>query len=120
MADRSALSPTPGRIDSALLVAALRRRVEAAGGFATVVAKGDPHSGTILLHCTEKGADTGIFERISGLDGRYRLESCGPTSTAGAKELDEYIQRRMSRDPDLWVVELDIADAQRFAAETIC
>ncbi|MBN9940404.1 DUF1491 family protein, partial [Listeria monocytogenes] len=30
-----------------------------------------------------------------------------------------YWRRRRDRDPDLWVVELDIPSAERFAAETI-
>jgi len=31
----------------------------------------------------------------------------------------DYWRRRRASDSDLWVVELDIADAERFAAETI-
>ncbi len=37
----------------------------------------------------------------------------------GGKSLTERIARRRQSDPDLWVIELDIADAERFAAETI-
>jgi len=32
---------------------------------------------------------------------------------------ESYWQRRRARDPDLWVIELDIASPERFAAETI-
>lgn len=110
----------PDRLTSAMLVGALRRRAEAAGGFATILAKGDPNSGTIMLHCTHNGTNIGLFERISDFSGGYRLETCGPDSSADAKEISEYVERRRRSDPDLWLVELDIADGERFAAETIC
>ena len=108
------------RLTSDMLVGALRRRTEAAGGFATIIAKGDPHSGTIMLHCTHNGTDFGLFERIPDYAGGYRLEKCGPDSPAFAKEIREYVDRRRRSDPDLWLIELDIADGERFAAETIC
>ncbi|HWV11973.1 MAG TPA: DUF1491 family protein, partial [Sphingobium sp.] len=38
----------------------------------------------------------------------------------GTDSLNQYLARRRRSDPDLWVIELDIADAERFAAETIC
>ena len=120
MSENPMMTPMPGRLTSATLVAALRRRVESAGGFATILAKGDPDSGTIVLHCTQNGDDFGFFERISDFNGGYRLESCGPKPSADAKVMDEYVTRRRDRDPDLWLVELDVADAERFAAETIC
>jgi hypothetical protein len=34
-------------------------------------------------------------------------------------DIAAYWRRRRERDPDLWVIELDIAEAERFAAETI-
>ena len=35
-----------------------------------------------------------------------------------AAEIDAYLERRGSRDPDLWLIELDVGEAERFAAET--
>ena len=35
------------------------------------------------------------------------------------EDLDGYWRRRRASDPDLWVIEVDIAAAERFAAETI-
>ena len=45
------------------------------------------------------------------------LISVGPAGES--REITDYWQRRRRTDPDLWVVELDIAEAERFAAETI-
>lgn len=108
------------RLTSAMLVNVLVRRSAATGGFATVLVKGDAISGVILLQLLEKGRELGLFERVSDFAGGYSLTRCGPDPEKGAEAIDQYLARRRSSDPDLWVVELDIADAERFAAETIC
>lgn len=108
------------RLTSAMLVGVLVRRAAAAGGFATVLLKGDEISGVILVQAVEKGRDCGLFERVSDFAGGYQFARCGPPPEEGAQALTQYIERRRRSDPDLWVIELDIADAERFAAETIC
>lgn len=108
------------RLASHMLVGALIRRAQAAGGFVMVLRKGDPTSGSILVQCTEKGRETGLFERIPDYAGGYKLVPCGPKSSGDSEEKAQYLERRRRSDPDLWLIELDIADAERFAAETIC
>jgi len=108
------------RLTSALLVNVLVRRAAAVGGFATVLVKGDEISGVILIQAIERGQDSGLFERISDWEGGYKLTRCGPDPQQGAEATNQYIERRRQSDPDLWIIELDIADAERFAAETIC
>lgn len=112
------------RLASGLLVNALIRRVNDAGGSGVVLAKGDPDSGAILIVATERGIDPRCFER--GWDERSRpaLVATGPWADAGDEfghesAVTAYWQRRREQDRDLWVVELDSADAKRFAAETI-
>jgi hypothetical protein len=112
--------PSEPRLTSAMLAGALIRRANGAGGVATIVVKGDATSGVILVQAMEKGQETGLFERISGYDGGCRLARCGPPPEDGPDALAQYIARRRRSDPDLWIIELDIADAERFAAETIC
>lgn len=110
----------PARLTSAMLVGALRRRVNAAGGFAAIIAKGDESSGVILIQALEKGRETGLFERVPNFAGGYALMRCGPPAEEGPGATADYLARRRRSDPDLWVVELDIPEAERFAAETIC
>lgn len=107
------------RVASGVLVSALIRRVHAAGGSAMVLAKGEAEAGAILVLTLERGADPGFFERGIGPDGTAALVRSGPATFDDPGAVSEYWQRRRSRDPDLWVVELDIAAAERFAAETI-
>lgn len=106
------------RLTSRMTIDALFRRVRAAGGFATVIARGNEIAGTILLLCRERGQPKSLLERTLDLDGNYRWTPCGPQDVESEATRDSYIQRRRDRDPDLWLIELDIADAERFAAET--
>lgn len=107
------------RLPTHLLVGALVRRANQEGGFATVLARGDRESGAILLVCSERGGLPVFLERGIGPDGTVRLLRSGPQDVADAGEADAYWRRRRARDPDLWVVELDIADSERFAAVTL-
>lgn len=102
------------RLTSAMLVAALMRRVQQAGGNAAVLARGDADAGEVLLICTDRGVTSSVQQRILGLDGRYRWQPIDRSESDSAT----YLERRRSRDPDLWLVELDIPEAERFAAET--
>lgn len=102
-----------------MLVSALLRRVNQAGGFGLVLARGEDMGGIILVQTLEKGRYSGLFERMIDFDGRARLVRCGPEAGSESDAVAAYVERRRTSDPDLWVVELDIADAERFAAETM-
>lgn len=106
------------RLTSRMTIDALLRRVAGAGGFGTVIARGDDSAGAILLLCTERGVVKSLLERTVDLDGEYRWTPCGPQDVEDAANRDAYIQRRRDRDRDLWLIELDIPDAERFAAES--
>ena len=103
-----------GRLPSGVLVSALLRRVNDAGGFGAVLAKGDAQGGAILVIAIDRVALPRLLERGIGADGRTALIDSTP-----AEDLDGYWRRRRSSDPDLWVIEVDVAAAERFAAETI-
>jgi hypothetical protein len=107
------------RLAAGTLVSALIRRVNQQGGSAAVLARGDATAGAILLLLYEKGVNPRFFERGLGPDGAPALLPSGPAELADEGEVTAYWQRRRARDSDLWVVELDIAQAERFAAETI-
>ena len=107
------------RVTSAVMVSALVRRVHQEGGSAAVLARGDATAGGILLMTLEKGTNPRFFERGLGPRGEPVLMPSGPGEIASESDAAAYWQRRRSRDSDLWVVELDIAGAERFAAETM-
>ena len=105
------------RLQSSLLVTALIRRVESEGGFAAVLAKGDPDSGSVLLVLAEKGRKAGFLERVLQPDGRYSWQAVGEQALANTEETEKFLQRRRKYDPDIWLIELDIPSAERFTAE---
>lgn len=107
------------RVTSAVMASALIRRVNAEGGSAMMLAKGDATSGGILLLLLEKGTNPRFVERGIGPDGQPALLPSGPAVLEGDTAATSYWQRRRERDSDLWVIELDIASAERFAAETM-
>ncbi|MEA3003418.1 MAG: hypothetical protein QOH81_2206 [Sphingomonadales bacterium] len=105
------------RLASSVLASALLRLAEAQGGFGAVLAKGDATAGSILVILLEKGGNPRIFERILQAGGDYAWAAAGPGSSAGESEVPSFIARRRRFDPDLWVLELDIPSAERFADE---
>lgn len=107
------------RIPARLEVAALMRRIAASGGFATVLHRGDPERGTISLLVAERGMPEALIERRPGADFAYRWTvTAAGEALAGAGSRD-WVAKASRIDPDCWLIELDIADAQRFIAETI-
>lgn len=106
-----------GRLPSHIEVSALIRAVEAAGGFATVVSKGDRDAGVILILTIERGGIARLWERMPRLDGVREFTVVHAQDTEKVSEFDEYLRRRVARDGDSWLIELDIANPQRFIAE---
>lgn len=107
-----------GRLPPRLEVPALVRRAEAEGGFATVLHKGDPEGGSVLLFVGSRGRHVACLERILGMDGAYQWRAAGPAESAKSAEVASFLAKRRQFDPDVWAVELDIAEPERFIAET--
>ncbi len=104
------------RLGSAVLVSALLRKAEAEGGYGAVLAKGDKDSGAILLILLERGRNTLLLERLLGPGGDYSWVRSPALAADEMSEVPSLIARRRRFDPDLWVLELDVPSAERFAA----
>jgi hypothetical protein len=105
------------RLATSLVASALMRRAAAEGGFAAILAKGDERSGSMLVILAERGERRRYLERILQPDGQYGWTEVMAKAIGDDKEGDRQLERRRSFDPDLWVVELDVPDPERFAAE---
>ena len=106
------------RLPASVEAAGLIRRAEADGDFATIIKKGDPDRGAILLVVSSRGRHVACLERMLTLDGGYRWQAVGPGESSGSDQIRDFLGKRTRFDTDLWAIELDIAEAERFIAET--
>ena len=102
------------RLPAHVEVSGLVRAVEAAGGFAMIIQRGERDAGTVLVVTMDRGSPATLWERMPQLDGSRSFTATRRQDTEKPWEFSEYLDRRQRSDPDCWVVELDIADAERF------
>ena len=106
------------RLPAAVEAAGLVRRVAANGDFATIIKKGDPDRGALLLVVSSRGRHVACLERVLNFATGYKWQSVGPPESASSLEIRDFLAKRAQFDADLWAIELDIAEAERFIAET--
>lgn len=106
--------PPDSRLPAHIEVNGLIRAVEAAGGFATVLAKGERDAGTLLVVCCARGRPAVAYERMPQSDGRRAWTLSNSQNPDNPGEFWEYCDRRKAQDRDLWIVELDVPDGERF------
>lgn len=102
------------RLPAQLEVSGIIRAVQAEGGFATVLQKGEQDAGTLLIITTQGGRGSELWERMPQLDGSRRFIRTKSQDKENKEEFENYLRRRQQQDPDLWLIELDIAGAERF------
>ena len=107
------------RLPAHLEAAGLIRRAELEGGFGTILKKGDSDRGSLVLIIARRGQHHACLERALSPDGNYRWQVVGPPAGSDARSLAEWSQKRVRFDEDLWLIELDIAEPERFIVETI-
>jgi hypothetical protein len=109
---------SPDRLPAHIEAAGFLRRAEAQGGFGTVLKRGDADRGALILLIATRGQHQACLERALGSDGRYGWQRSGPPTGSDATALAEWSQKRVRFDEDSWLIELDVADPERFIAET--
>lgn len=105
------------RLASRILASALLRLAERAGGFGAVLAKGDPESGALTVILAERGERRLVLERAAAMDGTSCWVSIGDRAAGNDSEFAKFLEKRRRIDPDLWLIELDVPSAERFADE---
>lgn len=106
------------RLPTRLEATGIVRRIEGQGDFAAILRKGDDERGSLLLVIASRGQHVACLERILSLDGTYSWRVAGPKESASSAEVAQFLAQRARFDEDLWAIELDIAEPERFIAET--
>lgn len=104
------------RLPAHLEAASILRLAESLGGFATVLARGERDGGTILIAILCRGGPAQLYERMPALDGSRSFVATKSQDPDNPTEFSEYLERRRQRDPDIWILEVDIDEAERFTA----
>lgn len=94
------------------------RQVQASGGFATIIKRGDDDRGALILLIAERGLPKALIERRMGTNFDYRWTIAATADEANLKKFRQSTNELARFDPDCWLIELDVADAERFVAET--
>ena len=97
---------------------ALIRRAEIGGAFASVVRKGDPRAGAVLVKIYNPRSREAVLY-ASAFRGEGERVWMQPLSTTTELELDAYIEKARRFDPDLWVVEIEDGQGRHFLTEPV-
>jgi hypothetical protein len=105
--------PLEPRLATHMLVTSLIRQMAETGDFATVLHKGDETAGQLLLLARFKGQNATLFEQYPALDGGRKWAAVSAQNIDNEEQLGQYLDRRIARDPDIWILELDVAFQER-------
>jgi len=99
-------------------VAALIRRAEIGGAFATVARKGDARAGTVIVKVFNTGDRRArLYSEAFGPDGERLWMQ--PIESEVESELDAYLERQIKYDPDIWIVEIEDREGRHFITERV-
>ncbi len=102
------------RLPAHVEVSALVRAVNNAGGFATILRKGERDAGTILIATRHRSDSLCLYERMPDLDGNRKWIRTREQAVENEREFSAYLEKRAQQDSDCWIVDLEIAQAERF------
>tara|TARA_B100000575_G_scaffold184250_1_gene148160 strand:+ start:492 stop:812 length:321 start_codon:yes stop_codon:yes gene_type:complete len=100
------------RLASSFWIQAYIKRLNLMGVPAFVVSHGDDTAGAIIVKVNKLNGEAILFERSFSLEKNTSLWS--KIQSGDEKELDELLSRQISRDRDLWIVEVESSQGDPF------
>lgn len=105
-----------GRLKAHIFVSALLQRAVSHGAFGVVVKKGDKDAGAVVVCVRQDEGHVCLYQAATNMDGERVWHESLP---ARAQAIDGQLKRLASRDPDLWIVEIDDREGRNFLTETV-
>jgi hypothetical protein len=98
---------TDDRLPTALWIDAHLRRMTLEGVFYTIVNKGAPATGTVMLKLFAPGQGARVLQQQRDRNGEMGWLAMFEGALVEEAKADDYIRRSVDRDPDLWVIEVE-------------
>jgi hypothetical protein len=108
------------RLKSHILAAAILRRAAGAGAPAQVVKKGDPDAGALFVKIFLGRIDGEARARLFARGPNQAGEPCWSEPLGGVESearIDAVLDKERRFDRDLWIVEIEDQDGERFLEE---
>jgi len=90
-----------------ILIDATLKQLTEQGIFYTILQRGERNSGTILLKIWSRADQCKLLTQQRNLDGDLQWINATNKETVAEPDADTYTQRARSRDPDLWIIEIE-------------
>ncbi len=101
------------RLPTALYVDAHLKTLTDKGRYYYFIQKGNHASGIVMLKLNGlKGSVKLLIQQRNFMSDQMEWAHALDKETLEEQDADAYIQRAISRDPDLWVIEIEDADMQ--------
>ncbi len=84
-----------------------------------VLNKGERDGGTILIVLLDNQGLGVLFERMPDADGSRKWLAVKTQVIDSKMKFEDYLSRRKEQDPDVWIVELTVADRERFVRDNL-
>src|SRR5262249_13326059 len=96
------------------------RQLNSKGTPVYVVHKGAPAAGTVMVKVVIRATGCRVFNQTRDIDGNIAWMDIYEGLIVDETRADQYIQRAIERDPDVWVIEVeDMNGKNPFEGKTI-
>jgi hypothetical protein len=107
------------RVRADIWTAAVIRRAQGAGAYATIVRKGQAEGGVVFVKVNRLDGTAWVLAPVTGGDGERRWLRAGAQSGLSDAEADAYVARAAARDPDCWILEIEDRQGRWFFDEPV-